>query len=534
MRTVTKTVLAITLLTPLPAQAQETQPPSVGIHLAALQGNVTAIQQHIVAGSDLNGKDTYGSTPLIVAAAFGKTEVAKALIEAGADLDIANNDGGTALHTAAFLCRTEIVGALLDAGANKYLRDSYGNTPFESVSAPFDAVEGIYDSFVQGLGPLGLELDYEQIRETRPRLAEMLRPKPEELESVDYTPLLGGDWPVSTPATEGLDPSLVGALYLEAAALPTLYSVLVIKDGSLIAEGYFNEGAVDQLSGRQSVTKSYTSALVGLALDQGYLSSVDQKMLDFFPELTGQMSDPRKEQITIRHLLQMRAGYPDDELRLEYLDSLFFTDNWHWIPHIENFPLLNDPGAGFNYSNLTSHLIAIITARAVGTDLRSYGQEHLFSPIEAEVGNWSSDADGYNFGCFEISFTARDMAKFGLLYLNGGTHEGKQIISADWVRESLEQYSKEIDRSGEGSSRLGRYFNDVGYGYQWWSATVGDLHFDYAAGHGGQLIVLLDDLDMIIVTTADPLYDYPAAEGWRWEVGIINLVGKFIASLPTE
>jgi hypothetical protein len=81
---------------------------------------------------------------------------------------------------------------------------------------------------------------------------------------------------------------------------------------------------------------------------------------------------------------------------------------------------------------------------------------------------------------------------------------------------------------------MGRYFSDIGYGYQWWSATVGEHHFDYAAGHGGSLIVLLDELDTIIVTTADPLYDLPAEGGWQFEVAIINLVGKFIESLPSE
>jgi CubicO group peptidase (beta-lactamase class C family) len=502
--------------------------------VAALQGNIEAIRQHIEAGSDLNEKDPFGSTPLIIAATFGKTQVAGALIEAGADLNITSNDGATALHAAAFLCRMEIVEALVDKGANKYLRNNFGSTALESVAAPFDDVKDVYDSFAQALGPLGLELDYEHIRRTRPQIAEMLRPRPEELEAVDYTPVLRDDWKVSTPAEQGLDPMLLAELYLDATGLSTLYGVLVIKNGYLIAEGYFNEGAVEQMSARQSVTKSYASALVGVALDQGYLSSVDQKMMDFFPEFAGQINDPRKEQITIRDLLQMRAGYPDEEQRRQYLDSLFFTDNWHWLPHLVDFPLVNDPVTEFNYSNLTSHLLAVIVARAVNTDLRSYGQENLFSPIDAQVGDWSSDADDYNFGCFEISFTARDMAKFGSLYLNGGEYEGNRVLSADWVRASLQRYSEGIKRTDETASKMGRYFSEIGYGYQWWSATVGEHHFDYAAGHGGQLIVLLHDLDMIIVTTADPLYELPAEEGWQFEGPIVDLVGKFINSLPSE
>ncbi len=532
MKTVATAMLVVTVLTPLPVFGQETPPPSVSLHLAALQGNTEAVRQHIEAGSDLNEKDAWGSTPLMVAATFGRIAVARALIEAGADMHITNNDGGTPLHAAAFLCRTAIVEALLDAGANKYLRDGFGNTALQSVSAPFDDVQGIYDSFAQALKPLGLELNYEQIRTTRPRIAEMLRPRPEELEAVEYTPLPGDDWKVSTPAEQGLDPMLVAELYLDAAGLSTLYGLLVIKNGYLIAEAYFNEGSVEQLSARASATKSYTSALVGVALDQGCLSSVDQKMMEFFPEFAGQMDDPRKEQITIRDLLQMRAGYPWEERVPQYFDSLFFTDNWHWLPHLVDFPLVSDPGTEFGYSNLTSHLLAVIVARACDTDLKSYAQEHLFSPIDAEVGDWTADPNDYNWGWGEIYVTARDMGKFGSLYLNGGVYDGNQVLPANWIKASLDRYSEGIVRGDDATSKLGRYFSDIGYGYQWWSATVGEHHFDYAAGHGGQLIVLLDELDMIIVTTADPLYELPAEEGWQFEGAIVDLVGRFIESLP--
>ena len=179
----------------------------------------------------------------------------------------------------------------------------------------------------------------------------------QDLETVEYTPLHGDDWKVSTPTEQGLDPMLVAELYCNAAELSTLYGLMLIKNGYLIAERYFNEGAVDQLSGRQSATKSFTSTLVGIALDQGCLSSVDQKMMDFFPELADQITDPRKEQITIRHLLQMRAGYPDEERTPPYFEIMFFSDNWHWVPHIVDFSLTSDPGTKFQYSNLTSHIL---------------------------------------------------------------------------------------------------------------------------------------------------------------------------------
>jgi CubicO group peptidase (beta-lactamase class C family) len=531
MKTVMAACLVLTLLAPLPVPGQQNPAPSVSLHMAALQGNIEAVQRHIRAGSELNERDAWGSTPLIIAAAFGKTDVARALIEAGADLDIANNDGATALHTVAFLCRIEIVEALLEGGANKYLRDDYGSTAAESVADPFDDVKGIYDSFAQALGPLGLQLDYEQIRRTRPRIAEMLRPRAEELEAVDYEPRPGDDWKMSTPAEQRLDPMLVADLYLGATGLPKLYGLLVIKNGHLIAEDYFNEGSVEQKALLQSVTKSYTSALVGIALERGCLSSVNQGMIDFFPEIADRITDPRKREITIRHMLQMRAGYPWEETDPAHWEALL-TGNY--LPLIEDFPLVSDPGTEFHYSNLTSHWLGVIVARACGTDLRSFGQEHLFSPLDAEVGEWTQDRAGYYIGLAELRFTARDAAKFGLLYLNDGEYEGKRIVPADWVSESLQSYSESIDEGGIEFGNVGRYFHDVGYGYQWWSARAGEHRFDYAWGHGGQLLILLNDLDMVVVVISDPFYQQHDDESWKHERANINLVGKFIESLPTR
>jgi CubicO group peptidase (beta-lactamase class C family) len=280
----------------------------------------------------------------------------------------------------------------------------------------------------------------------------------------------------------------------------------------------------------QSATKSYTSALVGIALDQGCLSSVDQKMMSFFPELADQVTDPRKAQIAIRHLLQMRAGYPWEESDPALWKALLSGD---YLPLIVGFPLVSDPGTEFHYSNLTSHFLGVIVARACDADLKSFAQEHLFSPLEAEAGEWMQDRNGYRMGAAELLFTARDAAKFGLLYLNNGQYQGKRAVPADWVRESLQSYSKRVSFGGIESGRVGRYLRDVGYGYQWWSARAGAHHFNFAWGHGGQLIVLLDELEMVIVVTAYPFHLQHDDESWRNERANINLVGKFIKSLPS-
>jgi CubicO group peptidase (beta-lactamase class C family) len=225
----------------------------------------------------------------------------------------------------------------------------------------------------------------------------------------------------------------------------------------------------------------------------------------------------------------MRAGYPWEETDPVLWDWLL---SGHYPPLIEEVQLVADPGTEFRYSNLTSNWLGIIVARACGMNLKAYADEHLFSPIGAEVGEWGMDADGHNNGCGDLHFSARDAARFGLLYLNDGKYEGKQVIEANWVGESLQAYSKKANSGAPRAGRIGRYFSDVGYGYQWWSARVGEHHLNYAAGHGGQLIILLDDLDMVIVVTSEPFYLVHDSEAWKHEQANFNLVGKFIESLP--
>ena len=153
----------------------EVKPPQVDIHTAVVTDNLTALKQHIAAGSNINEKDPYGgSSPLISAALFGKTEAAKILIDAGADVNLTNNDGSTALHTSAFFCRPEIVKMLLDKGANKTIKNKYGSTPYESVTGAYSQVKGVYETMQQMLGPMGLKLDYAYIEKTRPVIATML------------------------------------------------------------------------------------------------------------------------------------------------------------------------------------------------------------------------------------------------------------------------------------------------------------------------------------------------------------------------
>ena len=153
----------------------QAKPPKMDIHAAAFIGDVDAIKAHVKAGTDLNKKDQYGSTPLTITATFNKTKAAMALIEGGADLNVKSGDGSTALHTAAFLCRTDIVKSLLQNGADKSLTNNYGSTALQSVSGPFAEVKPIYEQLNRDLGAFGLKLDYDFLEEHRPVVAQLLK-----------------------------------------------------------------------------------------------------------------------------------------------------------------------------------------------------------------------------------------------------------------------------------------------------------------------------------------------------------------------
>ena len=155
-------------------QEASNQPFEMTIHMAAVTGNTSALNEHINAKSDLNEKDQYGASALHIASTFNKPEIVKLLIEAGADLNATSADGSTALHTAAFFGNKEIVELLLAADIDKSVRNNFGTTALESTRVPFDNLRMIYDQVGKGLEPLGLKLDYEEIKTARPVIAKMI------------------------------------------------------------------------------------------------------------------------------------------------------------------------------------------------------------------------------------------------------------------------------------------------------------------------------------------------------------------------
>ena len=294
-------------------------------------------------------------------------------------------------------------------------------------------------------------------------------PTPEELARVDYTPLASVEgWEVSIPEAQGLDADLVAEVYWRAARRESIYSLLVVKDGYLVGENYYHAGRPGQRALMQSATKSVTGALVGIAIEEGCLPGVDGPMMTYFPELADRLDDPRKNDITIEQLLQHRAGYQWEESSDELLDLLYrgFLPDAMGLVEV---PLVRDPGSGHDYSNLSSHLLSVVVSRACDTDMLDFANEHLFDPLGIEPGSWTQDWDGYRWGAGELRLRARDMARFGQLYLDDGNVDGEQVVPTSWIEDSWTPYTESAWRYSGVGSNWGRR----AYGYQWWIIDAG-------------------------------------------------------------
>ena len=349
-------------------------------------------------------------------------------------------------------------------------------------------------------------------------------PSAEDLAAVGYAPEDGDDWTVSTPAAHGLDPDAVAELYWHAWRLESIHGLVVVKDGELVAEEYFPGGRLEQKALIQSATKSFTGALVGIAIEEGCVAGLDEPMMTYFPELADRLDDPRKADITIEQLLQFRAGYAWEESSDELLADLYqgFRPS-----SLVDVPLARDPGTGWDYSNLSSHLLSIATSRGCDADLLDFANEHLFGPLGIEPGDWTQDWEGYRYGLGELHLRARDMARFGQLYLDGGVVDGEQVVPAAWIEDSWTAYTE-----GAWYSKVGDNFDRTAYGYQWWIIDAGPHTYYLAWGHGGQQIAVVPGLDLVIAVTADPLRGDHGGGGWGLEKANLNLVADFVAGLP--
>jgi CubicO group peptidase (beta-lactamase class C family) len=296
-------------------------------------------------------------------------------------------------------------------------------------------------------------------------------------------PALTSAGPTVVPATTPRAADAVSALApaLKAASeLPRLHSLLVSERGALIVERYFNGRRATTPANIKSVAKSIISSLVGIAVDRKLLS-VAQTVGYHFPDVT----DPAKRAITVEDLLTMRSGLESTSNR----NYGAWVQSRNWVRHALAMPLLAEPGTEMIYSTGNTHLLSAILTKATGKTTWQFAQESLAKPLGFSLAQWPRDPQGIYFGGNDMLMTPRQMLAVGEMYLNDGRVGERQIVPAGWIEDSFEP---------RGRSRIsGRE-----YGYGWWMREMAGRQVYYAWGFGGQFIILVPSLDLVVVTTS--------------------------------
>ncbi len=267
-----------------------------------------------------------------------------------------------------------------------------------------------------------------------------------------------------------------------------VYSILVIRNGFIVKEWYDIFASQDYLFRLYSVSKSVTSILIGIALDKGYINSLDEYVLDYFPDKDIANLNPQKEAITIQHLLTMTTGlhwpeyYPYEHPQNPYNDWKASEDH---VEYVLNRSMIAAPGTTFNYNTGATHLLSAIIQRATNMSTIDFAEQYLFGPLSISRSIWLQDPQGVACGGDGLFLRTRDMAKLGYLFLKSGKWDGRQIISERWVRTSTRPLIY-----------LGL---DSGYGYQWWVNPNSERY--RALGYGGQQINVYYTRDLLIMFT---------------------------------
>ncbi len=326
-------------------------------------------------------------------------------------------------------------------------------------------------------------------------------------------------WDTCEPASVGMNKQLLDSAFKMASGMGYIDALLVVKDGKIVAEEYYNGFARDHPHNVMSVSKSLLSGIAGVALQKGYIQGLDQKMLDYFPEYLYEGMDPRKHDITIRHLLNMRMGIESESYdHYGVYTELYSSANW--IKKTIEYPLVFDPGERMRYNTFITHLLSGVITKATGMSTHEFAFNHLFKPIGIDIDFWEQDPQGIYFGGNSMHITAREMAAFGYLYLNEGVLDGKQIIPSDWVLFSRSP-STDLAHPNEWGE-----MKNYNYAYLWWLGQFNQYDCFMAIGYGGQFIFVFPVPDLIVVSTAE--FNIPPEATTEQEWGIHHLLTRYI------
>jgi CubicO group peptidase (beta-lactamase class C family) len=305
-------------------------------------------------------------------------------------------------------------------------------------------------------------------------------------ESGGYWPTEG--WRTSSPEEQGMNSEML------ADMLDTIRkrnnkidSVSVIRNGYMVVDAYVHPFSPDSKHVIQSCTKSIISALVGIAIEEGCIESVEQPVLDFFPERTVANLDANKKAMTLEHVLTMSTG-------LECRDSYLYRwrglrqmrQSQDWVQFMLDLPMAEEPGTRFEYCNGASFLLSAIIQETTGMSASAFAEKQLFGPLGISDVEWPSNPQGITIGWGELRMRPHDMAKIGHLYLHKGQWDGKQIVPSAWVEASTRKHISATLQDG--------------YGYQWWVADNGVY---MALGYAGQFIFVVPEQALVVTFTSD-------------------------------
>jgi CubicO group peptidase (beta-lactamase class C family) len=338
-------------------------------------------------------------------------------------------------------------------------------------------------------------------------------------------------WSTSSPSTENVDAAVLEALDRELSAGKHGYvdSMLVLRNGRIVYEKSYKNDYVGLFEGRdqtrgpynyydpdwhpyykggslhtmQSVSKSVTSALIGIAIREGRIPGVGVEVLPHFEGFRTQSSDPRWKEMTLRDLLTMTSGIEWDESTIDYTDPrnscARMEASENWVQFVLDQPMADEPGKTFVYNSGVTELLAQILHHATGKDPNDYAAEKLFGPLGIERWYWKRTPTGLSDTEGGLYLEPRDLAKLGYLYLHDGVWEGKRILPEGWVRDSTTPH---VAASGERR-----------YGYQWWLLPYEGESRSYAwtcLGYGGQFLFVVPEYDVVAVFTGWNIYEGPS------------------------
>lgn len=287
-----------------------------------------------------------------------------------------------------------------------------------------------------------------------------------------------------------LDAARLDRMLVEADGIAPLSSLLVWHRGELVVERYYRGMLAEDAVNLKSISKTLLSPLVGIALRDSLIDGEDVPLRSLLPDLYARLdasdaADPRKDEIRLEHLLDMSSGL--ESTSFGNYGAWASSPDWGWDQLRR--PLECDPGTCYRYSTGVTHLLGIALSRAAGTDLRSYANAVLYGPLGVSLPPWDRDPQGNYLGGNNMSLRPRDLLSIGILYVNRGRHEGRQLVPAGWIEESWQP-------------RFRSPWNGQGYGGLWWTAQWGDEAAHSAWGYGGQFLVVVPRLDLVAVATS--------------------------------